>query len=592
VAAGPVYPDRAGVSLRSGDPEVIVGRARLSGVVLLLAGVTAALACGSSTAGFSGGSHAGGHDAGRPPTLELDGGGGAGACLAGGSTSSVGCEYYAVEMDGAFAAFNGCYVVFLVNTNESPAHFTVSFDDVPIDLSQFVKIPQGNGLSITYDDFDPVAGLPQGEVAIAFLAGIPEAESGGGPGQADPSAPVACPVLPALNSLTQLHGSGIGRAFHVVADEPVVAYQMLPYGGGKAAVTGASLLLPTAVYGNNYVAVDAYAYDAALPSAEIAGTSMDIVASQDDTHVTIRPNSAIVAAGGISGTPAGTPITYTLSHGEVLQITQDDSLTGSPIQSDRPIGLFAGHPCVTVPLGAAYCDHAEQQIPPISALGHEYLGVTYRQRTSTPENPVWVMIGVADGTTLTWDPPVGGPAGINLSDVVMFQTATPFHVGSQNADHPFLLLSTMTGATTVGSGLSEQGYGDPDVVRVVPVAQYLGEYGFFTDPTYPETNLVVTRARGKEGFSDVTLDCAGALSDWQPIGSSGLYEYTRIDLVRHDFVPQGSCNNGRHEMSSPGPFGVTVWGWGTPETTPTTGYVSYGYPAGENVGELTTIVVK
>jgi hypothetical protein len=150
----------------------------------------------------------------------------------------------------------------------------------------------------------------------------------------------------------------------------------------------------------------------------------------------------------------------------------------------------------------------------------------------------------------------------------------------------------MTGATTVGSGLSEQGYGDPDVVRVVPVAQYLGEYGFFTDPTYPETNLVVTRARGKEGFSDVTLDCAGALSDWQPIGSSGLYEYTRIDLVRHDFVPQGSCNNGRHEMSSPGPFGVTVWGWGTPETTPTTGYVSYGYPAGENVGELTTIVVK
>jgi hypothetical protein len=45
-------------------------------------------------------------------------------------------------------------------------------------------------------------------------------------------------------------------------------------------------------------------------------------------------------------------------------------------------------------------------------------------------------------------------------------------------------------------------------------------------------------------------------------------------------------------MTSPGSFGVTVWGWGTPETTPTTGYVSYGYPAGENVGQLTTIVVK
>jgi hypothetical protein len=570
-----------------------VGRAWLSSVVLLLAAGTAALGCGSSTSGFhAGGEDAGAHDASQGPKLMLEGGGGAGACLGGGSTSSVGCEYFAVEMDGAFAAYNGCYVVFLVNTNKAAAHFTVSFDDVPIDLSKFARIPEGTGRSITYGAFDPAAGLPEGQVAIVFLSGIPKAEPGGGPGQSDPYAPVACPVLPALDSLTQLHGSGIGRAFHIVADEPVVAYQMLPYGGGKAAVTGASLLLPSAVYGTNYVAVNAYAYDPDLPSAQIVGTSMDIVASQDDTHVTIRPNTAIVAAGGIAGTAAGTPITYSLSHGEVLQITQDDSLTGSPIQSDRPIALFAGHPCVTVPLGAPYCDHAEQQIPPVSALGHEYVGVTYRQRTSTPENPVWVMIGVADGTTLTWDPPVGGPDALNLSGVVMLRTATPFHVKSQDADHPFLLLSTMTGATTVGSGESEQGYGDPDVVRVVPVAQYLGEYGFFTDPTYPETNLVVTRSRGKSGFSDVTLDCAGKLSGWQAIGSAGLFEYTRIDLVRHDFVPQGSCDNGRHEMTSPGPFGVTVWGWGTPETNPTTAYVSYGYPAGENVGELTTIVVK
>jgi hypothetical protein len=570
-----------------------VGKAGLSGVILLAAGAACAAACGSTNeVGFHPVPHeAGAKDAGKAIVPRLEGGGGMNACLGGGSTSSVGCEYFAVMMDGGFAAYNGCYVVFLVNTNKAPAHFTVSFDDVPIDLSQFAKIPQGAGRSITYGAYDPAAGLPEGQVAIAFLAGIPMAEPGGGPGQANPNAPVACPVLPALNSLTQVHGSGIGRAFHIVADEPVVAYQMLPYGGGHAAVTGASLLLPSAVYGTNYVAVNAYAYDAALPSAEITGTSMDIVAAQDDTHVTIRPNAAIVASGGIPGTDAGKPITYTLKHGEVLQITQADSLTGSPIQSDHPIGLFAGHPCVTVPLGAAYCDHAEQQIPPISALGSEYTGVTYRQRTSTPEKPVWVMIGVADGTTLTWDPPVGGPPAVNLSDVVMFTTTTPFRVKSQDANHPFLLLTTMTGATTVGSA-TEQGYGDPDVVRVVPVAQYLGQYVFFTDPTYPETNLVVTRARGKTGFSDVTLDCAGVLSGWQPIGSSGLYEYTRIDLVRHDFAPQGSCNNGRHEMTSPGSFGVTVWGWGTPETTPTTGYVSYGYPAGENVGQLTTIVVK
>jgi hypothetical protein len=567
-----------------------VGKASRLGVVLLLSGSSAVAACGSSSSsGFHSGEDAGTHAEASRPVLTLDSGNT--ACLSGASTSSVGCEYYAVEMDGAFAAYNGCYVVFLVNTNPSAAHFVVSFDDQPIDLATYARIPVGTGTSIKYAPFDPAAGLAKDQVVIAFLAGIPEAEPGGGPGQADPSAPVACPVVPALSSLTQLHGSGIGRAFHIVADEPVVAYQMLPYGGGRAAVTGASLLLPTASYGTNYVAVNAYAYDADLPSAQIAGTSMDIVASQDDTHVTINPIAAIVAAGDVAGAAASTPIVYKLDHGDVLQITQDESLTGSPIQSDRPIGMFAGHPCVTVPLGAAYCDHAEQQIPPIRALGHEYVGVTYRQRTSTPENPVWVVIGVANDTELTWDPPVGGPSTVNLSSVVMFQTATPFRVTSQDKDHPFLLLSTMTGATTVGTE-SEQGYGDPDVVRVVPVAQYLGQYVFFTDPSYPETNLVVTRAKGTAGFSDVSLDCAGTLDGWQPVGTSGLYEYTRIDLVRHDFQPQGSCNNGRHEMTSDGAFGLTVWGWGTPETTPTTGYVSYGYPAGENVGELTTIVVK
>jgi hypothetical protein len=44
-------------------------------------------------------------------------------------------------------------------------------------------------------------------------------------------------------------------------------------------------------------------------------------------------------------------------------------------------------------------------------------------------------------------------------------------------------------------------------------------------------------------------------------------------------------------MQSQGAFGLTVWGWGTTETQPTTGYVSYGYPAGEAVGQLNTVVV-
>ena len=37
------------------------------------------------------------------------------------------------------------------------------------------------------------------------------------------------------------------------------------------------------------------------------------------------------------------------------------------------------------------------------------------------------------------------------------------------------------GTTSVATGSADEGYGDPDVVRMVPPAQYLSRYTFFTD---------------------------------------------------------------------------------------------------------------
>ena len=40
------------------------------------------------------------------------------------------------------------------------------------------------------------------------------------------------------------------------------------------------------------------------------------------------------------------------------------------------------------------------------------------------------------------------------------------------------------------------------------------------------------RVKGPGGFEDVVLDCAGPLGGWQPLGTSGKYEYTRFDVAR------------------------------------------------------------
>lgn len=491
--------------------------------------------------------------------------------------SSIGCEYYAVMLDGGSVgggAANGCFAVFVANTFAKPAHLDVTLGATAVDLAAHARIPKGTGSSLTYEPYDPNAGLAPGEVAILFLGG----------GQAGTTS-VTCPVPSAFpngeGAGMQVNGTGIGRGIRIRSDAPVVAYQMFPYGGGRAAVTGASLLLPTSVWDTNYIAVNAYERSTA------AGTnpSMTLVAKEDGTEITILPKVAIQGSVNVSASPAGAPVTYTLDAGQTLQFAQAEELTGSPIQSTKPIGLFAAHECMNVPANVRYCDHGEQQIPPVRALGSEYVGVTHRPRTGNAENPPWRVIGAVDGTQLSFEPDVGGPTTLNMGEVREFRTNKPFVVRSQDADHPFLLVTYMTGSQAVSSG-----YGDSDFVRISAAEQYLNRYVFFTDPTYPETNLVVVRKRGKNGFADVHLSCSGALTGWQPIDAQNRYDYTRVDLVRN-FDPQNGCNNGRHEMSSEGTFGLWVWGWGTPVSKPETANVSYGYPAGENVQSINTVTV-
>jgi hypothetical protein len=500
------------------------------------------------------------------------------ACEAARETqSSVGCDYYPVMMQGILGSRNGCFAVFVANPWAIAAHVTVSYRSATLDPSAFGYLPKGGGMTLSYEPLDAAKGIPPGQVAILFLHGAPTP---------NPDAAVECPSeVHAASSDTkvQVLGTGLGWAYHVQTDVPVVAYQMLPYGGGSAAVTGASLLLPSSAWHTNYVAVNAYR------RGEQTNTrpSLNIVAAEDGTEVTMVPRAAVEGGNGVPKTAANAVMKLTLAAGQHAQITQDDELTGSPIDSTKPVALMAGHECMNVPPTADYCDHAEQQIPPVRALGHVHAAVSHRPRSNAAEHPPWRILGAVPGTKLSFDPPaIHAPQTIGLGDIVELVTAEPFVVRSQDKDHPFLVATYMTGSSTV-----QKGYGDPDFVRIVPVSQYLSRYVFFTDPSYPETNLVVVRAKGKSGFADVTLDCAGVLDGWEPVGTGGEVEMTRADLVRHDFQPQGKCNNGRHEMKSDEPFGLWVWGWGSPETQTFTDNVSYGYPAGENVIQINNAFV-
>ncbi len=488
--------------------------------------------------------------------------------------TSVGCEFYPVNMDQVSA--NLCFAAFVANTWDTPVHISVDFEGTSKDVASFARIPSGTGSSLVYGAYDDTNGLPPGQVAILFLSGM---------GNSSVPCPAGVTTASPQGSVIW-NTTGTGPVFHVTTDVPVVMYQENPYGGAKAATTGASLLLPTSVWDTNYVAVTAAPY--APPPANYS-PSMNIVAAYDNTTVTILPKMAIAGGGALPAGPANMPYTFTLSKGQQAQFTQQDDLAGSIISATSPIGVLAGHPCMQIPVGTYYCDHGEQMLPPVKALGNEYVGVMYKPRVAG-DQAFWHLVGTVNGTQLSYTPsaPSGAPTTLNAGETADFQTDQPFIVQSQDKTFPFMLFTKMSGAQWTQLS-NTTGYGDPDFVISVPPEQYLDNYVFFTDLTYPETHLVVVRAPdASNNFQDVTLDCmSGPLSGWQGIGK---YQWTRVDLET-GFNPVGNCSNGPHSMTSKGLFGLWVWGWGTPTTSPPTSYVSYGYPGGMNVQPINGVII-
>lgn len=509
------------------------------------------------------------------------------------SKGSIGCEFFAPDppfydngTPGGSMLDGSCYAVFVANTWSRPAQIKVERAGQMFDLTQFGHIPSGIIPNITYAPV-PAAGVPPGQVAVLFLSHKPGAKHPLG-------TPLTCPVAPAFLDDAAIQGSGTGSAFHVVSDTPVTAYDIMPYGGAQSYLPSASLLYPSTAWGTNYYVV--------APHPDGNGRLWALlVGSVDGTKVTVAPTQTLPGGGALASAPVGQTTDFTINAGETLQWIGADP-TGTVLQATQPIGVFTGSTelrvaTMTSPSGGGH-DSAHQQIPQISALGSEYVGpnVMTRLASMQPESIPYRLLGVVDGTTLTYDPapPQGAPSALAAGQIVEFETSALFVVRSQDAAHPFGVTHYMPGAALgkSRSGCSMQpmfgsngscDLGDEDWVTLLPPKQFLQRYVFFTDPTYGTTNLVLTRVKGPGGFADVTIDCLGGpVTGWLDVGGGGTYQVAYVDLVRLS-TPVAQCNGSAHEAKSKGAFGVTVWG--------TDWYASYGYPAGGNVGSINNVIV-
>jgi len=530
-----------------------------------------------------------------PPDQGCAGGKCVPACqAAGASKGSVGCDYVVSTPAFYYPDKPPCFAVFVANNWPKDVKVSVTRSGVTYDVTKFGRIAQSGSAAGSWPAV-PSTGIPPGDVAVLFMSHDPASVN---------FDPLTCPVTPAVSQSngTAVPGSNAGSsnvtargaAFHISTDIPVTLYDILPYGGASSYLPSAELLFPTTAWGTNYLGI--------VPARGNFGFPQwgQLIAMQDGTSVTVLPNVTLPSGTNVSSAPANTQTVYTLNAGEYIQWQDSNEMSGTVVQSNNPVGFLGGttYDCYSSSTSTGGgCDSAHQQIPPVSAMGSEYVIAPYTTRMSSLalEAEKYRIVGAVAGTTLAYDPPVSGaPSTLTEGQVVDFEAKGGFTVKAQDDKHPFFVSQLMTGCMVSGgsrTGCSQAAIskfgscclGDEEYVIVVPPAQFLQKYVFFTDPTYPTTNLVVTREKTKQGFQDVTLDCAGApLTGWTPVGSAGQYEYTNIDLVRAG-AKNGQCDNGPHVATSTGPFGLTVWGMDS--------FSSYGYPAGGNVAPINTVVL-
>jgi len=486
------------------------------------------------------------------------------------SQGSVGCEFMIATPAFYPGILPPCFAAFVTNNWDKAAALTVSRGGVSYDATQFGRIAQADPNVAAWQPV-PATGVPPGQVAVLFLSDDPASVN---------STPLTCPVAPAIRGSqgTAVSATGVGTAWSIQSDAPVTVYDILPYGGADSYLPSAELVQPVSAWGTNYVAV--------LPPFPGSGGPpwAQLTAVQADTMVTILPSVALPGGAGVTPIAANTAGSFTLQAGQYVQ-WQSAEMTGSVIQSDKPVAFTGGnaYQCyISATSTGGGCDSGHQQIPAVSALGSEYIGMPFKSRSTTiPQESIpYRIVGVQDGTTLTYDPPIpGAPAVLALGQSVLFETTSAFRVTSQDENFPFYIGQVMPGCIMAGN---LGNVGDEDFVNLLPPPQWLAKYVFFTDPTYPTTNLVFVRRANGGIFSDVNLDCVGPLSAWQPIGTTGEYEITNIDLIR-DGLPNGACNNGPHVADSASGFGLMVWGLDSAS--------SYGYPGGGNATTINTVVV-
>ncbi|MCY1017004.1 IgGFc-binding protein [Pyxidicoccus sp. MSG2] len=286
--------------------------------------------------------------------------------------------------------------------------------------------------------------------------------------------------------------------------------------------TEAFLALPVSALGTEYAVLSSGATQASQ------GTQVSVVGTVAGTHV--------------SFTRQGVTSSFTLNAGQVFQYAGTTSngadLTGGFLTADQPVAVFSGSRCASAPgASSGPCGLQVEQLPPTKSWGRYFLTLPLAGSRGADTFRITASV---DGTRVR----------VNAKEVSLRRGQT-YQTSLQSAavisaNKPVLV--------------AQYAYGGPSMMLVPPVAQFLNEY------------TVTAPASTASGKSYLNVIVRG--NTWHQVMVDGkMIPLTKLRYITWNYYgAQLEVTPGTHRLTSPLPFGVSVYGVGTD--------VTYAYPGG------------
>ena len=335
--------------------------------------------------------------------------------------------------------------------------------------------------------------------------------------------------IPVAQAYTTLAETASKTGLRVVSSKPISLYAS----NYADASYDATNVLPLPSLTGNYII---QTYESNLFYEDIHYAKEFVIVATDNCTVDITPHARTT-----TGRLRNSTFSVSLKKGEVYQVLSTDEnndLSGTIVRASRPVAVFAGHQCATVPSDNEWCDHIVEQSMPVSQWGKRFpVTASMIQQANRV-----LVTAVSDNTEVS----------VNGSIVTTLGALETYEYILSAAEQSCFIETSSPAACYLylEGGMSNNRWGDPSSVYISPVEQMMQMMTFSTFQTprsqYHYVNIVTT-ADGKES---IRLDGKAIRSSFAPLAGNPELVFARIKI-----------DHGTHTLQTD-VDGCTAWVYG------------------------------